>query len=96
MAELGAGWGAGSSGRGEGGWGALALETRPGLLPVPAVGVESESTFPYWLWAPLPGGGVTLKNLEEEGGLHGGLAWRGLGDTLGMQARPQRLEGGHL
>lgn len=37
---------------------------------MPVVGVERESTFPYWLWAPLPGGGVTLKNLAEEGELH--------------------------
>lgn len=37
---------------------------------MPVVGVERESTFPYWLWGPLPGGGVTLKNLAEEGELH--------------------------
>lgn len=52
--------------------GALAVGQRPGrcILPVPAVGVERESTLPYWFWAPLPGAGVTLKNLAEEGELH--------------------------
>lgn len=64
--------------------------TLPGLLPVPAAGEERESTFPYWLWAPLPAGGVTLKNLEEEGGVR--WAWPGgARDTLRMQARPSEI-----
>lgn len=53
------GWGASS---GSGTWGCF--------LPVPEWGVERESTFPYWFWAPFPGGGVTLKNLVKEGELH--------------------------
>ena len=38
-------------------------------LPVPEWGMERESMFPYWLLAPFPGGGVTLKNLGEEKGV---------------------------
>lgn len=45
-------------------------------LPVPEWGMERESMFPYWLLAPFPGGGVTLKNLGEEKG-------------VALEARPQ-------
>ena len=45
-------------------------------LPVPEWGMERESMCPYWLLAPFPGGGVTLKNLGEERG-------------VALEARPQ-------
>lgn len=53
--------------------------------------------FPYWFWAPFPGGGVTLKNLAEEGELHcearSGGDWRG---HSRFRLDPQRLKCGHL
>lgn len=68
-------------------------ETWRFLLPVPEVGEERDSTFPYWLWAPLPGGGVTLKNLAKKGELLCEARPEGTRrHILKIQARPSEVK----